>query len=494
MIDALIEKVLRDFPEHQSTHYFEAALKLHHVKIVASMLEHHEVPVTGRYILRAVAAGVDTSAEIARILGLDEQDLAHSGAILIGANLLEFGPAVQGDNLRPLVLTREGHGFLKGERKVTVPTRQIHDLEFNPLTGAVSADVQGTLRPNQFRESGLPPILSKREPPTLGDLSRSAVREALDKNGDLESAELLDIISLGGSWIAYRTGIHVVVMKSIGKAEERLAAYRGFEYLPEESVVLNEMWSSGAQVLPQDAVELGVPAWKVDRVVSTNAARIIQDHLVNDQELYELRTVRSIDSEKPTFNHEAQMEELLERITELERENRSLETDLQSSEVTFLPTEDHRQWFERALREAESRVIVISPWMNRHAVDSQIVELIADAIARGVQVDIGYGIAPRNHEEKERFRWQTKPVIKELKRCTQDSDRLGIHNINGTHEKILICDTKFGITGSFNWLSYRGEINNYYRRETSTILNNFRDIERLIDVADEALRLAQMPT
>jgi phosphatidylserine/phosphatidylglycerophosphate/cardiolipin synthase-like enzyme len=27
--------------------------------------------------------------------------------------------------------------------------------------------------------------------------------------------------------------------------------------------------------------------------------------------------------------------------------------------------------------------------------------------------------------------------------------------VGGTHEKILICDNSYVVTGSFNWLSYR---------------------------------------
>lgn len=36
-----------------------------------------------------------------------------------------------------------------------------------------------------------------------------------------------------------------------------------------------------------------------------------------------------------------------------------------------------------------------------------------------------------------------------------------------THEKFIICDDQFCAWGSFNWLSYRGEVDRGYRRETS---------------------------
>ncbi|MCY3740956.1 MAG: hypothetical protein OXH00_08040 [Candidatus Poribacteria bacterium] len=46
-----------------------------------------------------------------------------------------------------------------------------------------------------------------------------------------------------------------------------------------------------------------------------------------------------------------------------------------------------------------------------------------------------------------------------------------------THEKYVICDEIFCAWGSFNWLSYRGEVDDGYRRETSYYSERQSDIE-----------------
>ena len=46
-----------------------------------------------------------------------------------------------------------------------------------------------------------------------------------------------------------------------------------------------------------------------------------------------------------------------------------------------------------------------------------------------------------------------------------------------THEKFIICDDAFCAWGSFNWLSYRGERDSGYRRETSYYSERHEDIE-----------------
>ena len=49
-----------------------------------------------------------------------------------------------------------------------------------------------------------------------------------------------------------------------------------------------------------------------------------------------------------------------------------------------------------------------------------------------------------------------------------------------THEKLLICDRKYYINGSFNFLSYSGKFENKFRNEGSTYSENIRLIEETI--------------
>jgi phosphatidylserine/phosphatidylglycerophosphate/cardiolipin synthase-like enzyme len=57
----------------------------------------------------------------------------------------------------------------------------------------------------------------------------------------------------------------------------------------------------------------------------------------------------------------------------------------------------------------------------------------------------------------------------------------------GTHQKILICDRTFAVTGSFNWLSYAGEQDEGYRNETGTLFRHIDQINALATIALQAL-------
>jgi phosphatidylserine/phosphatidylglycerophosphate/cardiolipin synthase-like enzyme len=53
----------------------------------------------------------------------------------------------------------------------------------------------------------------------------------------------------------------------------------------------------------------------------------------------------------------------------------------------------------------------------------------------------------------------------------------------GTHQKILICDRAFAITGSFNWLSYKGQKGQGYRRELGVVFRHPDPVNELAEIA-----------
>lgn len=116
-----------------------------------------------------------------------------------------------------------------------------------------------------------------------------------------------------------------------------------------------------------------------------------------------------------------------------------------------------------------------------------------DALARGVRLHIGYGIGQNDTgPDAERKRRNARRVINKIEQHTRDApkDLLAIVNVRETHEKILICDTAFGVTSSFNWLSYRGDIDDGYRRETGVLLRDRESVQLLIQRATEAFTAA----
>jgi hypothetical protein len=488
MFDKLLAKVARDFPDHRPLKHFEAALKVYKLVVVASVLERHELPIIGRYMLRAIQKGRETPQQIAQALGLEERDLAPSGAIMLSAGLIAYG-GVAPTGQRELIVTAEGDRFLSGATEVARPRKRILYLQFNPLTRAVVLDKRGTLSESQAKKQGLPIIVGDAGKPSLGDLRLSSVQEALAREGDRRDEDILNLISLEQARPAYLPDIQVFVIRHRQTGGDRFVAYRGFQYLADESGVLEGMRVEGKSIVPDDAVLLDPGSWDTDMVLSPEAARAVRDRVETERRLFhtqlDLVARESIPAESQMLRDERDSEiaELRRQREELQEQRDALQKQLDRSEVEFIGTEQHRLMLEKALNDAQNEVIIISPWMNRRAVDSALVELMAAAISRGVRIRIGYGYRSGNPSEEQRARANAEDVKWEIRRRIGESPLMDIRDIGGTHQKILVCDRNFGIVGSLNWLSYRGDRDAGYRPETSSVLRNHVDVDRLAQLA-----------
>jgi len=184
----------------------------------------------------------------------------------------------------------------------------------------------------------------------------------------------------------------------------------------------------------------------------------------------------------------ASVQRLNEELRVKVEEGEQLRQQLRLYHVEFLRTEQHRGVLEQALREARKEIIIISPWMNRRACNDDLCRLIGDAVARGVLVRIGYGMGRERHQaEAGRNRANVQSVKYAIERYIPNSAAplLDMRQTSGTHQKILVCDRKFAVTGSFNWLSYAGEQDEGYRNETGTL---FRHGDQVMELANIALQ------
>lgn len=96
-------------------------------------------------------------------------------------------------------------------------------------------------------------------------------------------------------------------------------------------------------------------------------------------------------------------------------------------------------------------------------VTPELLKRLKDALEREVAVYIGYGI---NAEEQGEPRKTDKDAEEKLaKQYRNFCFRFG-----DTHAKVLICDSRFSITGSFIWLSFRGDSDRTFRDEQSVLV------------------------
>jgi len=115
-----------------------------------------------------------------------------------------------------------------------------------------------------------------------------------------------------------------------------------------------------------------------------------------------------------------------------------------------------RPAFLQALRQAREEIIIYSPWINEHVVDDEFLALIERLVKKGVHFLIGYGIG---REEQKESRPIPPGLQQRLRAITTLKGAPGVivEWLGNSHAKEVIIDRKLHISGSHNWLSYRGD-------------------------------------
>jgi hypothetical protein len=493
-MEDLLTLARQKFPDCEPTHLFEAAIPIYFLNVLVEALEPQKLSSFESYFLHAVAAEVQTLEEIAWLYGIDENDLLAPGATLLKYNYIRQGVPQGGK--RPIYLTDKGRQALGKETLPPVPTRRGARMHFNALTWTPIPYEKQMVAPVERVDSEgyciLPP--EKYEKPTLGDLLIDKVKEVLHGSPYFHDREIIALLELQTVKPEYLAPVQVVCLQQKTDQVQRLAIFRRNVYQRAESGILQRLLETGKFQIPDDAILLKPPVIQGAHFLPQIVIQTANTLVANETEVHDLKTELEETSKKRASSQSHDERTQLEiRIHELERvlqqkqeENALLLQQLEQHRVELLKTEEHRGILERALKEAKQEVIIISPWLNRRTCDDALCALVAKAVKRGVQVRIGYGITEgKDRQDDDRNRANAQRVKNAMKNAVDKEGKvalggkLDIQRISDTHQKILLCDRSFGILGSFNWLSYRGELDAQYRTEISSVFHDPTVIEKL---------------
>lgn len=146
-----------------------------------------------------------------------------------------------------------------------------------------------------------------------------------------------------------------------------------------------------------------------------------------------------------------------------------------TTKTCVIQNEVHPYYLIEAFKTAVSNIYIVSPWV-RNKVLEKYKEYMESALKNGVNIYINYGISDKGKEDIDK---DAQKYFNELKKKYEN---LHIHGNSNTHAKILICDDKWVVTGSFNWLSYDGSDD---RNESSTLLID----KNIIDILKQQVKI-----
>ncbi len=494
----LLPVLRREFPDFEALKAFEAGIPVYFIRLVVEALEKQKLTTFQSYFLHAVALGVNTQEKIAYLLGVDDRDLISPGATLLKLGYIQQGLPNR-ERQRPIQLTPIGQQALTESGPPPVPRRKIGQFHLNALTWTAMPLEETTWPVDRMSKEGLV-ILPKKENerPTLGVFTEKDVAYALSEAAAFQDTDIIALLELKKAELEYIAPVTVVLLRHRKTNEQRLVIYRNGMQLRPETIALQRLFENQQFKVPEDAallqasgldIPVTLPA-EVSQAALELAQReyVLADLETQITEQEEIRTETHEDLEKQAL--EEKIKNLKEELRVKREESAELRQQLQQHHVELLRTEQHRPLLLRALREAREEIIIISPWMNRKACNDELCRLMGDAIKRGVRIRIGYGMGKeRTPEEAGRNRNNVQLVKAALNRYIPraSASLLEMKETSGTHRKILVCDRKFAVTGSFNWLSYAGAQDEGYRNETGTLFRHPAKVLEIVQIAQQEL-------
>lgn len=484
---SITARIKREFPDHRIDTAFPICLPVYELRLKVTVLVEHKLSTAARFVLRLIDLDVSTTSDICSYLGLSETQVLNVAADLIGSGLI-----VQRTDLG-IGTTEHGRRILCQNGRSMRPQNRHPRVPYDPLTRRiVDIEIDSLIDKTTVRKHGLYVTPTRPRRPTLNQIGLEGVRRYCSSYPQRkDDSEILDISAIKDVKLRYRQDVLLFKLLRAGSTKPTFATYNSQQqYLEDESAALQRLANAGVDLVPDEfaSATISMPAMNAISVSKEELELLTAIEEINrkvddaDAELEKARTeYETTDDQREREAFESTIREKESRSTDRRHEAATHEDDLNKKtggKICLIKTEEHRELLLRAIREATSELTLVSAWIRPKAFDTEVCMMLSEAIHRGVTVRIGWGLGTtRRGRERERNSTGGRAALAQLERIVPQKER---HRLvvkrTETHEKYIICDDLFCAWGSFNWLSYRGERDEGYRRESSFYTERAEDI------------------
>lgn len=462
-------RVRARFPDHQVALSFQICLPVYELRVRVTVLAEHKLSTVARFVLQLVALGVSRPSDIHAYLGLPDALVPD-----VASELLQQQLVIQRADDDSIEITERGREVLANNGISMRPQNRHPRLPYDPLTRRIAhIDVKDVVDRSVVAQQGLYIAPTRPRRPKPNQIQFEDIRRYCNTHDTVRlGGEILGVVDIKDYRLKYRQDVRVFKLTNDVTPNPKYAAYRDIHYLEEESAALQRLADGGSDLTPAEFEEL-------------DSVRLLGSTSVSKDEFRLLKAIRDTDRDlninaggpagTPTAARANQLRERLRKDTE--------------GHFGLVETEEHRSLLLKAIQQAQSQLTLVSAWIHPRAFDDEVVETLCAAIARGVSVRIAWGFGTTRRAEKARNRIAAQNALKHLRGRIRAKDRGRlVEKRTETHEKYIICDASFCAFGSFNWLSYRGELDDHYRREVSYYTEREEDIRLFRNRSDELFR------
>ncbi len=496
-LDDVAARAKRRFPDHKVDIPFRVCLPIYELRLKVTEIAEDELSTPARFVLQLTNLQVTQPADVGKMLGMPQNYVASAAAELLRENLVTQSPGLS------IEITELGRQVLKDGGRTRRPRNKHVKIPYDPLTRRIlDTDVEQLLERDEVRKNGLfvPPTTPRR--PRLSNVRIDEVRGYERFYGrQRDRVEILEVADIKDVRLKYRNDVILVKLDAVNTDKSLFAAYHAQQYLEDESASIQRLADRGADLVPDELKAAQLNDWIKPQAVSPEESSLLKEIDDLDQVVTEAeRAVAEARATQGTTQDERERSDLEARIGTLESDKRELEKMLGEKEsrlisitegrIRLIKTEEHHHLLLTAIGNASSELTLVSAWIDPYAFDDEVCRMLAAAIGRGARVRIAWGLGVRKRgSEASRNMEKGNVVLSKLRNLIPSDLRSKLTTkIAETHEKFIICDEQFCAWGSFNWLSYRGQRDSGYRRETSSYSERYDDITLWKTHADELFR------
>jgi hypothetical protein len=395
--------------------------------------EPREFNVLEEFILRA---GVEfepapTLKELADLLGLDEIFVKTAAATLVSLESLEVAENGQ------IAIAPQGRDFFE---KGAVSRSQIQSIYAisDPLNQTLTFKFDA-LATESVNLPDLADLVSLEHKFTdLADLSIAEIQPLIQASGlGIHVPENGKIVSkcdvIGDDSNIWQT-VSILVLFDAIENQTTIQARQGKQILETASNFLNELES-------QQKLSLNDLCQLTEDVILQEQAAILA--LKNQEVAARLQTIQ-----------EKALETVKENSTNPAQNSSQAAAD--TGTVVLLRDSEIRPDFIKTLKSAQQNIFIYSPWVTQEVADSEFIKLLQNLADRGVWTLIGHGIARKQEEEDRPVSPELEDKLRQVK-TPEGLSAVQIFWLGNSHAKEVIVDAKIHLSGSHNWLSYRGD-------------------------------------
>lgn len=455
-VDELVKRADKR-PGYAIVNYREVALPIFRVQPLLTLQVQREIGPIEEFVLRAIRANVGPADEIAYFLGLPVVVVNKQIGDLLYEDVIE---RAGGGAERTFQLTVKGRQRIGDIVKSNIE-RGVFPFYVDGLTRDVIPIDNSKLYANrEIQEMGiepLPPI--PRRPPRGDELRLQQINRVLQvrARGDSKGKRVISVDAMANKTrVLFRPAVALAFKSESGRDISIGFMIDGVVSRQHEDMYMHSEESSRSTIFRE----------MFDSKHRRDNIRLAKKELENDAPSVFGAAVSEGgpgDRAKLTLNGPAD----------------PIARNIVPRVVKPLSVYDHPPLLEQAVGSAQHRVLIISPWIRANVVNEQFLQGLESALQRGVEVTIGFGLGREDKGAGSR----DIGAIGRLRDLAERYANFGLYRRGNTHAKVLIKDSEFFVTTSFNWLSFRGDPRQPFREEEGTYVGG----EEIVDAYYERL-------